>query len=220
MSAPGPLASYPLSPVCKVPAEAVHVVEDDLDAQAELAEMIRNFGFDVRLYATAHEFQLHAPDIDAGCVLLDVRLPGMDGVSLYERLRESGFSVPVIFLTGLEDVATAVSCMRAGAHDYIVKPAREIELRHAITGAIGNARMLHCKKHSRESLVEQIAKLTPAEHQVARMLCEGYITKQIASKLGRSENTIKIHRAKVMQKLRINSAAMLAHMFRMASEVS
>lgn len=218
LSVPAVSASHPLNPVCKAPGEAVHIIEDDAAAQEELAEIVRNFGFDVRLYPSAHEFQLHAPQIDAGCVVLDIRLPGMDGITLYERLKETGFAVPVIFLTGMEDVATAVTCMRAGAHDYIVKPAREIELRRSIASAIGSARMHYCKTRSRDGLIEQLSRLTPAEHQVATMLAEGYITKQIASKLSRSENTIKIHRSKVMQKLRINSTAMLANIFSMASE--
>lgn len=205
--------NFPYHPVCTSNRELVFVVEDDDDLRADLLELISSMGYATVGCENSDAFDKNIARADTGCLVLDIRLQGGDGVSILERVKEIGSALPAIMLTGLGDPSVAAECIKIGALEYIMKPANEIALRRAIDRAVGQSRSQFCRKLSKGHVQKILDLLTPAEAVVAEMLAQGYTTKQIAGSLGRSENTIKIHRHKIMSKLRVNSVASISNIY-------
>lgn len=203
----------PKSDVCRPGKEYVFVVEDEADLRESLVELIEDMGYDVIGCATPSEFAERSADVQTSCVILDIRLKGGDGISVLERLSGGESSLACVVLSGLLEPAVAAECIKLGALDYLVKPANEITLRRAIDRAIARSRSNYCLAQSKRQIAHLFEKLTPAELTIAGLLARGYPTKLIAGKLGRSENTVKIHRHRIMAKLMVNSVASVANLF-------
>ena len=211
----GQLTGHPMHPICIAPGEVVHILVEEWEAAIELAEMVRRHGFDVRRHATASAMKDAILGEKAGCIVLDVGPLQTEGFHLFRDLQELGCTLPVIFLSGIESVKTAVECMRAGAANYICKPANQLELRDALVDAMAKARISYCRLRAREIAIKKLKRLTPTELDVAKLLAAGHLTKKIAAMTNRSESTVKIHRARIMQKLEVASPATIVHLFDM-----
>lgn len=211
-----PDAAYPLAKLCETTGEAIFVVDDDDMFRTDLVELVESLGYTAIGCATAAELQKLAPSYQSGCVLLDIRLPGQDGLAVQEWLNKTGIGLPVIFISGVQEVATIVHCMKAGAFEFLQKPIGEMALLRAINSAIGLSRKRHCQKVSARMVKSMVDSLTPTESIVATMISRGYPTKLIAAEMDRSENTVKIHRHRIFNKLKVNSAASVANLIRHA----
>ena len=188
----------------------VHVVDDDASFRTAIERRLKLAGYDVATYASAQELLDRLPDDgQLGCVLLDVRIPGLSGPELQSRLIELGSTLPIVFLTGHADTPTTVRAIKAGAEDFLTKPVSSEQLIDAIERAL--ARQEAGRDHHRklESLRALIATLTPREHQVFDLIVRGKINKQIAYELGTTERTVKAHRHQVMEKMKVRSLAEL-----------
>lgn len=205
--------NFPFHPVCSADHELVLVVEDDDDLRSELLELISSMGYAAVGCENSDAFDRHISRAETGCLVLDIRLQGGDGVSILERVKEIGSALPAIMLTGMGDPLIAAECIKIGAMEYIMKPANEIALRRAIDKAVGLSRTQFCIKKSKLHVQKILSLLTPSESIVAELISKGYTTKQIAGELQRSENTVKIHRHKIMTKLKINSVASISNIF-------
>lgn len=208
-----PGADFPTGPLCASQNEFVFVVEDEEDSRSELVELVEGMGRKVIACATAGELNAVLSRATTGCILLDIKMQGGDGISVLEQLKENRANLAVIVVSGLRDPVIAAECIKLGAMEYVVKPANEMSLRRLIDRAIGQSRSAYCRSQSKALVAGMLEKLTPAEQRIAEMLSQGYPTKMIASQLGRSENTIKIHRHRIMSKLKVNSVASLANLY-------
>ncbi|MEO0063122.1 MAG: hypothetical protein RLZZ08_1682 [Pseudomonadota bacterium] len=207
-------ANYPNAEICRSDREMVLVVEDDDDLRETLVELVEALGFPAIGCPTVDELQRQVGEFKTGCVLLDVKMPGRDGIAAQEWLNQAGILLPVVFLSGIQDLGTAVHCMKAGAVEFLQKPFSEMALRQAVTSAVGLSRQRHCQYETENMVQTMVDLLTPTELVVAQLISRGFSTKLIAAELGRSENTIKIHRHRVFNKMMVNSAASLANIFR------
>lgn len=188
----------------------VHVVDDDASFRKAVERRLRKAGYDVVTYADASQLLDRLPDErQSGCILLDVRIPGLSGPELQYRLSELGLKFPIIFLTGYADVRTTVQAIKAGAEDYLTKPVTSECLLQAVAQAIARHKSLRCSRSRLDALRSQIGLLTPRERQVFELVVRGKINKQIAVQLGATERTIKAHRHKVMEKMQVQSLAEL-----------
>ncbi len=190
----------------------VYVVDDEPLVCVSLKRLLRSVGLESRTFGSALEFlQSKRPDAP-GCLVLDVRLPGLSGLDLQAELATRKITLPIIFVTGHGDIPMSVRAMKAGAVEFLTKPYREQELLEAIQRAIGQDGIT--RKHSAElrALLERYALLTPREREVFPRVTSGLLNKQIAAELGASEKTIKVHRGQVMRKMEAESLADLIHM--------
>lgn len=206
----------PQNEICRVQGETVYILDDDPVILEELRELVEWCGYTVKCFSSPLEFQRESVASLQGCVMLDVELPGVDGIEMHTWLRSVAPNLPVIFLSGVSSIETAVSCMRAGAVEFLVKPIKQGDLRRALTAAIGAGRMKTCRRESVEEVGRMVQALTPAEWRVAELIAQGYVTKQIANLLDRSENTTKIHRFRIFNKLGVTSSAQLVKIVEMA----
>jgi FixJ family two-component response regulator len=188
----------------------VHVVDDDASFRTAIERRLKLAGYDVETYASSQELLDRLPDDNKpGCILLDVRIPGLSGPELQSRLIELGSTLPIVFLTGHADTPTTVRAIKAGAEDFLTKPVSSEQLIDAIERAL--ARQESGRDHHRklESLRALVATLTRREHQVFDLIVRGRINKQIAYELGTTERTVKAHRHQVMEKMKVRSLAEL-----------
>jgi len=196
--------------------ETVFIVDDDATFARGLARLVGAAGWQARVFASAAEF-LEAgtgEETTAGCVLLDVRMPGMRGPDLYRTMLAREMDLPVIFLTGHGDVPTSVDAMKLGAVDFLEKPVKGERLMAVITTAIQRHVAGRKRKGELREIESRVAKLTPRERQVMGHVVEGRLNKQIAAELGISLKTVKAHRAKVMDKMDAKSVAALVDLCR------
>jgi FixJ family two-component response regulator len=194
--------------------EVVFVVEDCATQRAEIAEAIAIEGYRAVPCGSASELQKIVQDYSTGCILLDIQLPGLDGTALQDWIADVGPVIPIIFMTGVTDVTTAVNCMKLGAFDYLRKPIKMPELLASVLAAVRLSRKLTFLKQSGDHARALLATLTPTERKLAEFIAAGATTKAAAAALGRSENTIKIHRRRVFEKLATVSAAGVANIVR------
>lgn len=194
--------------------KTVYVVDDNAAVRRFLSGLIRSVGLRVETYATAQEFLDVYEAGSPGCLLLDIRMPGMSGLELQAELKTRKIDIPIIILTGHGDVKVAVHAMKAGAVDFIEKPFSNELLLHAVQKAIADGLRAGGTRVRRQEIKQRVAALTARERQVLGMVATGQTNKGVARLLGISEKTVEIHRAKVMEKMQAKS---LADLVRMAS---
>ena len=193
-------------------AATVFVVDDDPAVLKALRRLLRVHGFDVRSFASSRAFlDLHDPTVP-GCVVLDISLPGLNGLELQEALAVSGAGRFIIFITGRADIPTTVRAMKAGAVDFLTKPFDDKDLLRAIRAAIEKDRVARENREEAGLLQVRLAALTRREREVLEHVVAGELNKQIAGDLGTVEKTIKVHRARMMAKMGATSVAALVRM--------
>ncbi|HSD73496.1 MAG TPA: response regulator [Steroidobacteraceae bacterium] len=190
----------------------VFVVDDDEAVRGSLKLLLKTLGLPVQTYASAQEFLDGFDPRRSGCLVLDIRMPGMSGLELQEELNSRGAMLPIIFITGHGDVPMAVEAMQRGAMDFLQKPFRDQELLDRINKALEKDRAGRELLGNRERIRARIAQLTPREQQVMALVTQGKANKVIAADLELSQRTVEIHRAHLMEKMGANS---LAHLVRM-----
>jgi FixJ family two-component response regulator len=188
-------------------AALVMVVDDDDSVRTALKRLLRSAGYDVRTFSDAQQLLAHGRPAEPCCLVLDVRMPGMDGLEFQRTLHRRSVNLPIIFLTGHGDVPTSVTAMKAGAIDFLPKPFEPQQLLSAVEHAVDlDARTLASNQHLHE-LQEHYAMLTSREREVFEGVVAGMLNKQIAADLGITEKTVKIHRGRVMEKMYVESLA-------------
>jgi FixJ family two-component response regulator len=190
----------------------VYVVDDDASMRRSLETLLRSVGHEVRLFSSAQEFMQAARPDAPGCLLLDVRMPGMSGLTFQQELAKAGVGLPVIFITGHGDVPMTVRAMKAGAVEFLTKPFDDQVLLDAIHAAIERDRARRRDEASLAVLNARYDELTEREKQVMKLVVAGWVNKQIAAELGLSLVTIKVHRGQVMHKMLAKSVAELVRM--------
>lgn len=190
----------------------IGVIDDEPSVRKSLRRLLTAAGFRVELFASAQEFLAGPADDGFGCVLLDVQMPGLNGLELQRALTDAHRHVPIVFITGHGDIPTSVRAMRAGAVDFLAKPFDESELLEAVARALEKGGQDH-KMHAEASVAEaRLATLTPREREVLLHVLKGELNKQIAAALGAAEKTIKVHRGRVMHKMQVQSVADLVRL--------
>lgn len=191
-------------------ARWIHIVDDDDSFRTAIERRLKLSGYQVAAYPSAQQLLDRLPDeSEPGCILLDVRIPGLSGPELQGRLNELGSTLPIVFLTGYADTATTVRTIKAGAEDFLTKPVESEQLIGAIERALARHASTRGERHRLERMRELVAALTPRERQVFGLVVRGRLNKQIAHELGATERTIKAHRHQVMEKMKVHSLAEL-----------
>jgi FixJ family two-component response regulator len=188
----------------------VHIVDDDASFRTTTGRLLLVSGYEVVMYESAEKLLERLPDdVDPACILLDVKIPGLSGPELQDRLAALGSTLPIVFLTGHADIPTTVQAIKAGADDFLTKPVPKDRLIDAIERAVARSMSSRQNEDRLKALRGLVANLTPRERQVFERVARGKLNKHIARELGTTERTIKAHRQKVMEKLRIESLAEL-----------
>ncbi len=190
----------------------VFIVDDDEAVRNSLRLLVKSVGLTATALASAQEFLASYDPLQPGCLVLDVRMPGMSGLELQQRLNLRGAVIPVIFITGHGDVPMAVEAMQQGAFDFLQKPFRDQDLMDRIQRALEKDRANRAELGERSHIREQHETLTPREREVLAMVASGKANKAMAADLGLSQRTIEIHRARVMEKMGASSLAQLVRM--------
>ena len=194
----------------------VFIVDDDEAVRNSLRLLVKSVGLTATALASAQEFLASYDPLQPGCLVLDVRMPGMSGLELQQRLNLRGAVIPVIFITGHGDVPMAVEAMQHGAFDFLQKPFRDQDLMDRIQRALQKDRANRAELGQRSRIREQRETLTPREREVLTLVTSGKANKVMAADLGLSQRTIEIHRARVMEKM---GASSLAHLVRMVLDL-
>jgi two-component system, LuxR family, response regulator FixJ len=200
--------------------ELVTIVDDDEAVRSALRLLLRSVGLAARTFGSAEEFLAEFDPAQPGCLVLDVRMPGLNGLELQERLNLRGAVTPVIFITGHGDVPMAVEAMQQGAFDFLQKPFRDQDLLDRIRRAIARDAELRAKLAHRDQIEARRATLTPREREVLALMTRGRPNKLMAVDLNLSQRTIEIHRARVMEKMNADSLAQLVRMTLMLEQDS
>jgi len=191
----------------------LYIVDDDPEVRRALARLLRSAGYTTRSFGSASEFLVSGEARScAGCIILDLAMPGLNGLELQEYLSSSGFHRPIIFLTGNGDISKSVRAMKAGAVNFLTKPVDEHELLQAVEEALRVDAAGRAIWSTRHCVSERLATLTRRERQVFESVVAGRLNKQIAADLGIVEKTIKVHRARVMRKMNAASIVELIHL--------
>ena len=186
----------------------IFLVDDDASVRRALMRLIKSAGYGVEAFASAREFldSQHEAGRPA-CIVLDVRMPGLTGLDLQRELQAVNANLPIIFITGHGDIPMSVTAMKAGAVDFLPKPIKDADLLAAIKQALARAMRQDAQRAELKEIRNRIATLTPREHEVLQHVVSGQLNKQIAFDLGTVEKTVKVHRARVMQKMGVESLA-------------
>jgi two-component system, LuxR family, response regulator FixJ len=189
----------------------IYLVDDDDAVRDALGMLFKSIGLKFEAYASALGFLERYDPARHACLVADIRMPGLSGLELQQRLNEQGANIPIIFITGHGDVPMAVSAMKSGAADFIQKPFRDQDLIDRIHKALGEDRERRASHAAEDEMRARIASLTPRENEVMRRVVRGQANKVIALDLGVSQRTVELHRARVMRKLKMRSLAELVH---------
>jgi FixJ family two-component response regulator len=188
-------------------AGTVFLVDDEPELRQALLRLLRAEGLDVEAYGSAQEFLARVDDDCVGCLVLDLAMPGSNGLELQQQLAASGAKLGIVFLTGHGDIPTSVRAIKAGAVDFLTKPVRRAELLRAVHAGLEHGRERQDAAVAMAGLRSRLAQLTPREREVFAHVIAGKLNKVIAADLGTTEQTIKVHRARVMEKLDVGSVA-------------
>ena len=198
-------------------APLVFVVDDDASVRKSLGRLIKTAGYEAEAFASVGEFLARRPYDGPCCLVLDVRMPGLTGLDLQEALRAAGQRLSIVFITGYRDVPVSVKAMKGGAVDFLTKPVDETVLLAAIRQAVARTQADRRQLARLMEVQSRIKTLTPREAAVFALVVTGMLNKQIGSELGIGEKTVKVHRARVMEKMQAGS---LAELVRLAGEAS
>jgi two-component system response regulator FixJ len=187
----------------------VYIVDDQQAVREALSEMLRVFGYRVESFPSADAFLAQVSDAPAGCIVADVRMPGMDGIELVRELARRRVPLPVVLISGHADVPMAVAAIKAGAEDFIEKPIDDTHLLAAINRCFSRALDSLSRDQSLEDLRERLERLTPREIEVMDLVVEGFTSGAIALKLGISQRTVESYRVQIMEKMQAESVAVL-----------
>jgi len=190
----------------------VFVVDDDVWLRESLETLIKDEGWQPETFASAQEFLDYPPTFSPSCLVLDICLPGLNGLELQKRVAVERTDMPIIFITGHGDIPMSVGAMKAGAVEFLTKPFNDTVLLAAIRQALERSRVALTREEERHELRDRYASLTPRERDVMTLVVSGLLNKQVAGELGISESTVKAHRGQVMQKMNANSVADLVKM--------
>ncbi len=194
----------------------VFVVDDDTSMREASKSLLRSVGLNVEAFGTARDFLDSRLPEGPSCLVLDVRLPGLGGLELQRHLVETKIAIPIIFITGHGDIQMSVRAMKAGALEFLTKPFRDQDLLEAVHQALDQDRQARQQHAELSNLRERFASLTPREQEVMGLVVEGLVNKQVAEELNISEPTVKLHRSRLMHKMRASS---LADLIRMAERL-
>ena len=196
----------------------VFIVDDDVQTLRAFARILHVEGFEVDTFHSASEFLKHPPSDVPSCLVLDLKLPEIDGLQLQQLMRNARVDIPIIFISGYGDVPSTASAMRFGAVDFLEKPVEGARLLDAVSNAVALDAVRRDRRRDSDNAKELLAQLTPRERQVCDLLARGLLNKQIADEIGASERTVKIHRGRAVQKLGIGSITDLVRLLSRVSE--
>ena len=193
----------------RAPTPVVRVVDDDEAFRTAITRLLKAGGYDVRAYPSAGDLLLEEEDSRPGCVVLDLKMPGPDGLELQSAIARRANPLPIVFLTGHGDIAASVRAMKNGAEDFLTKPVKKEALFAAIESALVRDDRRRSEREERDRIRRRFEALSPRERVVLEHVVAGRLNKQIASAIGTSERTVKAHRARVMSKMGASSVAEL-----------
>ena len=194
------------------PASIVFVVDDDPSVRSSIKILLESVGLEVELFGSTKEFLLGRPADRPSCLVLDIRLPGVSGLDFQRQLAEAKINIPIIFISAHGDVPMTVRAMKAGAIEFLTKPFRDQDLLDAVQVALERDRARRQREAEIATLRERFESLSPREREVVAMVVSGMLNKQTAAEIGTTENTVKVHRSRAMEKMQAQSLADLVKM--------
>ena len=192
--------------------QTVFIVDDDDSVRKSLSRLLRSTGLHVETFASANDFLSREHFDGNGCLVLDIKMPGLNGMDLFKELCKADYSMPVVFVTGHGDIHTGVQAIKEGAVDFLTKPVDDEQMLNAVLAALARDVLEHEKHVDKVKIWQLLRKLTDREYEVMTYVITGMLNKQIAYVLGISEKTVKVHRGRVMEKLDVHSVADLVRL--------